>query len=318
MYNLRNKSVLVTGGSGFIGSHLTERLVHEGASVHVITRSESSDNLKFVKDKIFLHVADICDREHITKLIREIKPKKIYHLAASLKRDRDPKIIDHVMNINFHGTLNLLDAVKASDLESFVFTSTSDVYGSNKSPFYEEQQIDPINPYSLSKAAAELTCKMYFKTFGVPIVILRPFLTYGPRQKPNLLIPEIIMSALKKKEFRMTKGEQQRDINFIDDLVEALIKSSVSKEAIGETLNIGSGNKYKIVDIVETILDIMGNPIEPNVGALPYRENEVWEMYCDNTKAKKVLGWEPKTNLTDGLKKTIKWYEENYISTKYD
>lgn len=312
MEELKSKIVLVTGGAGFVGSHLVERLVKEGALVNVLVlNGENLDNLKNIKGVVEVHEADICDRGKINHIVSKIRPKKIYHLAASLKRDRDPNIIDQIMTINFKGTLNLLDASKDIGLESFVFISTSDVYGGNKSPFREDQLIDPINPYALSKAAAELICKMYFKSFGMPIVILRSFLTYGPRQKPDLLIPEVIVAGIGKKEFKMTKGEQERDINYVEDLVDALVKASITKRAIGETINIGTGKKHRIVDIVRKILDLMGNPIEPSIGALPYRPNEIWEMYCDNSKAKSVLGWEPKTSLDEGLGKTVKWYLEN-------
>ncbi len=313
MEDLKNKVVLVTGGAGFIGSHLVERLLKEGAIVNIfVAAGEILENLKQVKGKITLHEADIKDRDKVAELVAKIKPKKIFHLAASLKRDRDPKIIEQIMAVNFQGTLNLLDASKNIGLESFVFISTSDVYGGNKSPFREDQPIDPINPYALSKAAAELVCKMYHKTFGVPVVILRSFLTYGPRQKTELLIPEVIVACLQKKEFKMTKGEQERDINYVDDLVDALVKASTSPKAVGETINIGTGKKYKIVDIVNKVLALMGNPIKPDIGALPYRPNEVWEMYCDNSKAKALLGWEPKTSLEEGLEKTVRWYVENY------
>ncbi len=313
MESFRGKRIVVTGGSGFIGSQLTERLVKEGAYPHVIEKSAlKMENLENVRSHIEFHQADICDRNKISQIISDVKPSIVFHLAACLKRERDPKIIDQLMDVNFKGTLNLLDAAKAVSVDRFIFPSTSDVYGSNKSPFVETQAIDPVSPYSLSKAAAELACKMYFKIFGVPVVILRPFLTYGPRQKPDLLIPELIISALSKKDFKMTKGEQKRDINFVDDLVDAFMAAALKKEAVGETINIGTGNMYRIVDIVKTILDIMGNPIKPDIGALKYRENEIWEMYCGNSKAKKLIGWEPKTSLSEGLEKTIKWYSENW------
>lgn len=313
MENLKNKRVLVTGGAGFIGSHLSERLASEGCILHIVTGPvEGLENLKSVRAVANLHKADIRDREKISEIVSSINPHYVFHLAASLKRGREPEIIDEIMSINFQGTLNMLEACKNLGVEKFVFISTSDVYGSNKSPFKEDQPIDPISPYSLSKAAAELVCKMYFKTFGLPVTVIRSFLTYGPRQKPELLIPEVIVAGIKKTEFKMTKGEQERDINYVDDVVEALLKACTAKEAVGETINIGTGKKYKIVDIVKKILDLMGNPINPQIGALPYRANEVWEMYCDNSKAKRLLGWEPKTSLEEGLKKTVRWYMENY------
>jgi len=300
---------LVTGGSGFIGCNLVKRLVKYGYEVNLIVRPNSDiSGLNGFKGKVKFYHGDICDADFLKRVVLNIKPDRVYHLAASIKRDRDLKVIDELMKSNFIGTLNLLDAVKNASLESFVFASTSDVYGDGEPPFKESQAINPLNPYALSKAAAEMVCKLYFKTFGVPIVVLRMTIVYGPHQKPELLIPELIIKAIKNQDFKMTGGEQERDVIFIDDVIDAFIKASSNKKAIGETINIGSGKKYKIIDIVKTILDMMGNPIIPQIGALEYRKNEIWKLYCNNKKARDLIGWKPVTSLQEGIKKTVDWY----------
>jgi nucleoside-diphosphate-sugar epimerase len=129
---------------------------------------------------------------------------------------------------------------------------------------------------------------------------------------PNMLIPELIVSGLLKKDFKATKGEQGREVNFVEDAVEGFVRAACSKKAVGEVINVGCGREYKIKEIIEKVLDLMGRPIEPLLGALPYRENEIWHMYCDNTKAKEILGWKPRHGLEQGLRKTIAWYREMY------
>lgn len=188
----------------------------------------------------------------------------------------------------------------------------SSSHGSGPVPFKEEQLSMPISPYSASKASATMFCLMYNKSLRHPIVTLRPFLTYGPNQNPTMLIPQVIISCLEKKTYKMTKGEQTRDFNYVDDVVEGYIKASTTKRAIGEIINLGWGKEYKIIDVVKKIVRMMNNPIKIEVGALPYRPGEVMHFYSSNIKAKEILGWNPKIDLDEGLKRTIEWYTENW------
>jgi nucleoside-diphosphate-sugar epimerase len=155
---------------------------------------------------------------------------------------------------------------------------------------------------------------MFHKTLDLPIVTVRPFLTYGPYQDPKMLIPHTIISALKGKSFDMTGGEQTREFNFISDIVDGYIKSATSPEAIGQVVNIGNGTEYQIREVVEKILDIMDARIKPAIGALPYRAGETWHFYCSNEKAMDLMGWKPRVRLEEGLEKTISWYRESYES----
>lgn len=307
MNELNNARVLVTGGGGFIGSHLTRRLVNEGADVSIFEISKT-DNIKDISDKIDLYKIDVCDFESVKKTIKAIQPEKIYHMSAFTNVERSFLNMDKIIKVNVEGTINLLHALEDLDYNCFINTGTCEEYGDNPAPFTEDQMPNPVSPYSASKVSTTFFCKMLYKTHGCPIVTLRPFLVYGPYQSRSMLIPILITSALLKKEFKMTKGKQTREFNYVDDIVEGFIKASITKKAIGEIINIGNGKEYKVIDVVKKILNLMGNPIKPVVGALPYRPGETMHFYCNNSKARNLLGWEPKADLDAGLKLTIEWY----------
>jgi len=307
--DLDGTDVLVTGGNGFIGSHLVRRLIAEGAKVTVILQTKDTGNLEGVEDRIRTKVADLTNAAKISKIVQKVNPQKVFHLAAYVSVDRTFENISKIIQSNIMGTMNLLQALDKSDYDCFINTGTCEEYGDNMAPFKEDQQMNPVSPYSASKASTTLFCRMYNKVLSCPIVTLRPFLTYGPYQKNSMLIPNTIINALHGKEIHTTPGEQTREFNYVEDIADGFIKASLSKKAIGEIINIGNGKEYKIKDVVQRILAIMGNPVKLHIGALPYREGEAMHFYCDNRKARKLLGWAPKTGLDEGLRKTIEWYE---------
>ncbi|PKP61388.1 MAG: hypothetical protein CVT88_00200 [Candidatus Altiarchaeales archaeon HGW-Altiarchaeales-1] len=311
MNNLKEVRVLVTGAGGFIGSHLTRRLVNEGAMVSAFEISKR-DNINDLIDKIDFYNINLCDFESVRNTIKNIQPEVIYHLAGVVDVKRSFLDIDRIISANIQGTANLLHALEGINYDCFINTGTCEEYGDNPAPFVEEQMPNPVSPYSASKVWATFFCKMLYKTLGCPIITLRPFLTYGPYQFSNMLIPSTIISALFKKEFKLSKGEQTREFNYVSDIVDGFIKASLAKKAIGEIINIGNGKEYRIKDVVIKILDIMGNPIEPVIGALPYRPGETNHFYCDNTKAGELIGWESKIDLDTGLKLTIEWYTKEF------
>lgn len=309
MSNLNDVRVLVTGANGFVGSHLTRRLIKENADIFVFARD--NNKIKDISNKITSYNIDITKFHDVKEIVAKIQPEKIYHLAAFNDVRRLPSLMDKLIQVNVQGTVNLLNALD-DRYDCFVNTGTCEEYGNGAAPFVEEQLPMPVSPYSASKVAATMICHMYNKTLGRPIVNIRPFLTYGPNQDATMLIPQVITSCLSKKTFKMTKGEQTRDFNYVEDVVDAYIKASTTKSAIGEVINIGSGKESKIIDVVEKIVKMMKNPIEIKVGALPCRPGEVMHFYSNNTKAKKILGWHPKIDLDEGLRRTIKWYTENW------
>ena len=302
--SLKDVDVLVTGGNGFIGSHLVRRLASIGARLHLI--SLNNWNIKGI-DGVKFHHTDITDYESVKKSFTEVKPSKIFHLAAEVNLSHELKDAGRIADVKIRGTMNLIRALDGIDYDCFVNTGTCEEYGLNKSPFREDMMPIPITPYSASSAAATLMCKMFHDTNGLPILTLRQFTCYGPGQKSGMLIPYVITSALAGKEIRMTPGEQKRDFNFVEDAVESFLLASVKKSAIGEIINVGTGKSRKVKDVVETILGMMGNPVKPSFD-MPYRKPEIWDLVSDSSKAEKILGWKPKTPFESGLKRTIDWY----------
>jgi len=319
METLSQAKVLVTGASGFIGSYLTRRLVKEGAEVYAWIRPASRlVRIEEILPSLRVYDVDIRDFAQVQKALREIKPRKIYHLAAHVNVERTFQTLEDTLETNLKGTLNLLRVLELEkiDYDCFVNTGTCEEYGDNPAPFREDQPVNPVSPYSASKAAATSYCQMLHKTLGCPIVTLRPFLTYGPSQGPARMIPQAILSVLEKKEFKMTPGEQTREFIYVEDVVEGYLKASITPGAIGEVINIGNGREYPIKEVVLKIFDLMGAEAQPRIGALPYRQGENWHFYSDPTKAWNILRWKAQISLEEGLRRTIDWYKTHYVKNR--
>ncbi|MBI2851695.1 MAG: SDR family NAD(P)-dependent oxidoreductase [Chloroflexi bacterium] len=311
---LEGARVLVTGVSGFIGSHLARRLLREGARVHGLVRESSGLwRLQDVRERLELHYADLTDFESVSRVVHQVKPLKIFHLAARVDVSRTLALVDEMVEVNVKGTLNLVQVTAEAGCDCFVNTGTSEEYGDNPVPFREDQVPNPVSPYSASKAASTMFCRMLHKTMGVPVVTLRPFLTYGPGQESDMLIPSLIRKALKGEALEMTEGKQTREFNYVSDVVDGFVRASICPQAAGEIINIGNGQEYRIRDVVELVLQLTQSKMTPQFGALSYRPGEAWHFYCDNTKAKQLLGWEPKVTLENGMKMTIEWFGERQL-----
>jgi UDP-glucose 4-epimerase len=311
MKQLGGSRVLVTGGLGFIGSHLVRRLLAEGCEVYVFGNTETC-NVSDVLGKIRIHDVDLRRFEDVKRSVEKIKPMKIFHLAAhvNVSRSLDPAMM---IENNFGGTVNLLKAAESVGYDCLINTGTCEEYGTNPVPFKEDQVPNPVSPYSVSKVKTTLFCQSYQKETGRPIITLRPFLTYGPSQRNNFLIPYIITSSLFGKEIKTTRGEQAREFNYVSDIIDGYILAAASERAVGEIINVGNGKEYKIRDVIRKILDAVGSSVKVD-SSLPYRNGEAMHFYCSNEKARKLLGWRPKTSLDDGLRKTIGWYKQKFDS----
>ena len=315
MTTLQDTRVLITGATGFIGSHLAERLAGEGAEVTLaVEPGASKANVADILDRVRVREADLRDVQTVQQLVQGCQPSIVYHLAAV--GVTDPGVSPTLAaQVNVLGTLNLLEALSETELNCFVNTGTCYEYGHNSPPMREDQMVDPVNAYAASKSAAWLFCNMYHRTRGYPIVTVRPFSVYGPRQSERALIPQAIISALCGAKglatgFAMTGGEQTRDFTYVDDVVEGYIRASLAKEAIGQTINLGTGEEHPIKSVVLRVLELTGNPVEPSIGALPYRPREIWRLYSDRGKAAELLDWRPQVGLEDGLRRTVAWYAD--------
>ena len=314
MGSLEEIKVLVTGPTGFIGSHLVRRLVNENCKVNVISRNEirlkHHPIINGVLDKLKIFHSDMQDFSSLKESVTTIEPEIIFHMGALVVPYMDFETAKTCVQTNIQGTLNLLNASKDINYSSFIHMGSYEVYGHGKIPFSEEQPPEPISPYSISKVSSELFCRYVQKVYGSPITLLRLSNVYGPNQNPERLIPYVINGCLKKKELVLTKGDQTRDFLYIEDAIEGIIRSSVCKKATSETINIASGTEVKIKNVVEKILNITGNPVIPNY-TLENRAYEPERWYCNITKAKKILDWEPLYDLDKGLEKTVRWYKNN-------
>jgi UDP-glucose 4-epimerase len=307
---MKNKKVLVTGGSGFIASHLVKRLLALGASVTITTRYNSViDNirLKNVWDDINVIECDLRDTDSLK--IAELKPEIIFHLAAYNHVGESFTHVSEVFDVNAKGTANLMEAYEG--YEKFVYMSTSEVYGYQKSvPFTESMNPNPISPYSITKYAGELYARMK-KRMGKPVIVLRCFNTYGPYQSVKAIIPEIILNCLKNKPIKATKGKQTREFNYIDDIIDALILAiTVPNASKPEVINVGCNKDISIRKLIEMIARLTGSESKLNFGALQYRPIEIWNMKAANFLAKEYLNWYPKHTLAQGLTNTIEWYKK--------
>jgi len=311
MGGLEETEVLVTGSTGFIGSHLTKRLANENVIVNMISRKEHS-SVPFSLQKIKAWKADLLDLNTLMKCIRRINPRKVFHLGAFVDSDSSLGVSSQCIQTNIQGTVNLLYALRKVDLDCFIYIGTCEVYGKGRSPFTERQAIRPLSPYSISKAAGEFFCTFAQEAFNIPAVTLRLSHVYGPNQALTKLIPYVILCCLKGKNPVLTQGDQVRDFIYVSDIVEGIIRSSCKREAIGEIINLGKGEPNSIRSVVMKIVDMMNSPVTPLFGALPPRTYEPKRCYCSISKARKILNWEPQIGLEEGLEKTISWYSRNF------
>ncbi len=306
---------LVTGGTGFIGSHLVRRLVADGTEVHALTSATSSVypvRLGDLRDRIKLHEANLTDRGAVEALVETVAPSHIFHLGAYTHVGKSWHRVDECVQANLQGTVNLLQALEGSGYHRFVNMGTSEIYGDIAAPFREESPVHPVSPYAASKYAAECFCRVFWEGRGSPIVRLRPFNAYGPAQSADRVIPEIIMRALRGERIRMTQGRQTREFNYVEDIVDGLVRAGAVPGIEGELINLGCGEDVSIREVATVLLNLLGNPVEAEFGALPERPTEIWTMRSDNSRARQLLGWEPKHSLSDGLQKTIAWYRAEF------
>jgi dTDP-glucose 4,6-dehydratase len=309
------KRVLVTGAGGFIGSHLTDALVSKGAEVSVFIKWDSGsgsrpqliDNLQQSIGKIKNILKGDLASEDAIKTIKANSPEIIFHLAAEAYVNYS---FDHpleVLKANLLGTLNVLHAaMDLKEVQQVVCTSSSEVYGTaQKESIDEMHPLNPTSPYAASKAAADRYCYAYWKTYGLPVAIIRPFNTYGPRHTYDV-IPKFIDLALRNEPLTIYgSGEQSRDFTYVSDMVEAFMLMGSRKEAIGQAVNFGNGRDYSINFIAEKIKELSKS--KSKIVHVEKRLAEVQRLICDYGLAKKLFGWKPMVSIEEGLHKNIEW-----------
>ena len=324
--NWNGKRVLVTGAGGFIGSHLTERLVELGATTRALVEYNSNDSFGWldsssVKDEIDVVLGDVRDPDSLKRAVRDVDI--VYHLAALIAIPYSYHAPLSYVRTNVEGTLNVLQSALQADVELVVHTSTSEVYGTAQTvPISEDHPLQGQSPYSASKIGADKIAESIHLSFGLPLVIVRPFNTYGPRQSARAVIPTIVTQALSRSAVRLGNLSPTRDLNYVADTVDGFLKATDAPAAIGEVINIGSGREISIGKLAELILSLMGTDVGLISEAQRFRpqNSEVERLCADNTKAKQILDWSPRHTLDDGLALTIDWlreHNERYRSDAY-
>jgi nucleoside-diphosphate-sugar epimerase len=309
---VKNKRVVVTGGSGFIGSHLVYRLLREGAAVAVTVRYGNvikNERLRECWDDIQIIEADLRNRGALSAIV-DFAPDLVFHLAAYNHVGQSFVQVEECFDVNAKGTANLLDICKG--VERIVYTSTSEVYGEQHDvPFVETMAPNPISPYAITKYAGELYCRLQEQMHRArSVVVLRPFNAFGPYQSSKAVIPELIMKCLRGETIRTTPGEQTREFNYVTNLVDGIIKVAEHPGRIHGVVNLAGGEEVQIRQLVAKIAELTCSKSKLDIGAIPYRPTEIWRMYGDSTRAREIFGWSPSVCLEEGLRRTIEWSRE--------
>lgn len=304
-------SFLITGATGFIGANLARRLIKEGAEVHILTRKQSNRwRLQDILQKVHEHRVDLRDYERLFKVVQDTRPKFIFH-CATYGSYPFQKEENEIIETNILGTINLLRALSDIDYRCFVNTGSSSEYGIKSKPMSEEDLLEPISTYGVSKAATTLFCQAMAKREKRPIVTLRLFSPYGPYEEATRLIPTVIISCLRNENPRLSSPHGMRDFNFVEDIVDAYLKVIETPNIAGEIFNIGCGEQHSVGEVVDTIIKLSGRKVKPIWGSVSPRPNEPSIWQADISKAKELLGWHPRYSLREGLSKTIEWFERN-------
>jgi len=321
------KKVLVTGADGFIGSHLTEALVKEGYDVRALTFYNSFnswgwlDSLpKEIKKQIDIRSGDIRDPNNIRTVMEDVE--SVFHLAALIAIPFSYYSPDSYVDTNIKGTLNVLQAARALDTHRILITSTSEVYGSAKYvPIDEKHPFQGQSPYSATKIGADRLAESFYKSFSLPITIVRPFNTYGPRQSARAVIPTIISQLLSGiEEIHLGSLTPTRDFNYVKDTVKGFIAIEKSDNTIGEEINIANQKEVSIGELAEELIRQI-NPkakIKCEMERVRPEKSEVTRLIGSNQKLKMLTDWRPDYCLSEGLKETIEWMSKNLDKYKSD
>ena len=313
------KRILVTGAAGFIGSHLVEELLERGAIVRALVHYNSASsvgNLAYLRTAqqwpLDIVAGNIEDSDFVLRAVEGMDI--VLHLAALIGIPYSYVAPRSYVRTNVEGTLNILEAVRRLGARRVVHTSTSEVYGTaRREPMDENHPLQGQSPYAASKIGADKLAESYYRSFGIPVVTLRPFNTFGPRQSARAVIPTIITQALERQEITLGSLDPQRDLTYVGDTVDGFIRAAIRRGIEGETINLGTGETHSIGAIAARILSLIGTnkSLRCDPGRMRPSTSEVGKLVSDNRKARQLLGWQPCTSLDDGLRQTIAFIHQH-------
>ncbi len=307
-----NKTYLITGSSGFIGSVLLRKLVDQKENVHIILREQSNTwRINDLLDKVTIYHSDLSNVVQLSEIVEKIHPNIIYHLATngaySYQKDANA-----IIETNILGTWNLLQACNQINYDLFVNTGSSSEYGFKSFAMRETDIVEPASYYAVTKCAQTLLCSHIAKQEKRPIVTIRPFSVYGPYEEPKRFFPTLMKSLLFKEEMNLVAPETARDQIYIDDMVDAYLKINELKNNPGEYFNIGTGVQSTIKEVIETAIKVTGCNTNFKWGSMENRNWDTNNWVADISKARQLLKWIPKTNLESGIKLTWDWFQNNH------
>ena len=313
------QNVLVTGAGGFIGSHLVEALATRGAAVRAFVRYTSRADIgllaflpKPVLDGVEIIAGDLRDQDAVRRAVEDVD--LIFHLGALIAIPYSYLHPAEVVETNVMGTLNILLAARDLGIPRMVHTSTSEVYGSAlRVPIDEGHPLQGQSPYSASKIGADKLAESFYSAYDLPVVTVRPFNTYGPRQSARAVIPTIISQVLTRDRLHIGRLDTRRDFTFVDDTVTGFLKAAEAQGVDGDLFNLGTGEDVTIQEIIDTVFTITGVqlPIIQQEVRMRPDKSEVTRLLSDNHKAAQTLGWVPTVDLEAGLRRTVAWIEEH-------
>lgn len=313
------KKVLLTGAGGFIASHLLEKLVLLGADVKAFVRYNSRNDpglLALAPPEILSEIEIIQGDLRDSLAVRQAVTgtSLVFHLGALIAIPYSYLHPQEVIETNILGTMNVLSAARFENVQRVIHTSTSEVYGSAlRVPIDESHPLQGQSPYSASKIGADKIAESFHLSYNLPVVTVRPFNTYGPRQSARAVIPTIISQALTRDIIQLGNLDTRRDLTFVDDTVKGFLAAATAENVLGETINLGYGEDIRIGDLAEEVIDLVGRPVRIVVDPdrLRPEKSEVLRLVSDNAKARRMLGWQPLVSLREGLQITIDWISEN-------
>ena len=324
MANIKNQKVLVTGADGFIGSHLVEMLVAQGARVRALVQYNSFNFWGWLEDSPYLDQVevvsgDIRDAHFCLDLTKDIET--VFHLAALIPIPYSYKAPDSYVDTNVKGTLYMCQAAQRNGVKRFIQTSTSEVYGTAQYvPIDEKHSLNAQSPYSATKIASDAVAMSFFYAFELPVVIARPFNVYGPRQSARAVIPTVISQvASGMEEIKLGELKSTRDFTFVEDTCRGFISLAEMEKGTGEVFHIGSGFEISVSDMVELVAKVMDRPVRVIQDPQRIRPDasEVFRLWCENSKLKNATGFEPSVKLEEGLRRTAAWFQEPKNLSKY-
>ena len=305
-------TVLLTGATGFIGRHVARALLAKGVDVHAVSRTAGGDQ---VVPGARWWQADLRETPSVRAVVAAVRPTTVVHLAgcAAVRGQTDWAAFEESLAVNLHGALALLESLLDATwpLKRVVCAGGLEEYGNGPVPFVETQREQPVSAYSAVQVALSHSAQMLHRQRGLPCVILRLGLVYGPEQADTFMIPALIEACLAHRPFPMTDGVQTRDYVYVDDVVEAVVRAATADGVDGCVINVSEGVERRVADVADRIVALAGGGDILRLGALPPREGQVRRMVCDSSRARRLLGWRATTPFDTGLQATIRWQRQH-------